>query len=334
MPTFSIIVPIYNVEKFLGQCIESILDQSFPDYEVILVDDGSPDNCAKICDFYSGKDSRIHVIHKPNGGLVSARKTGLQRAVGKYIICVDGDDYIHKDLLLHINEKIDEFSEPDILSYSYQNVSYNGKKENVVSSKAPVGYYSNETLKSLHSNLLYDINAKEFNSGCIIYSIWSKAIKKDLAQKYQMNVDESITNGEDVAVVIPAIIECSSLYIMDYIGYFYRGTPQSMVHSFKESELDSYIRVLKLLEQTTINEENLIAYGYRVFQAHLIKGARSIKKLPDYVSYCNRVKQGEWVWIVDSYQQPKLRLRNKIGVYFIKKNMWTAVWYLYSRIRR
>ena len=95
MAEISIIVPVYNVEKYLENCIESILNQTFKDFELILVDDGSTDNSGKICDIYKKKDSRIKVIHKNNGGLSSARNAGLDIACGKYVGFVDSDDYIH-----------------------------------------------------------------------------------------------------------------------------------------------------------------------------------------------------------------------------------------------
>ncbi|MBE6677745.1 MAG: glycosyltransferase family 2 protein [Ruminococcaceae bacterium] len=93
-PEISIIVPIYKVESFLSRCIDSILNQTFTDFELILVDDGSPDNCGKICDDYAQKDKRIKVIHKENGGVSSARNTGMEAANGKYIMFCDGDDYV------------------------------------------------------------------------------------------------------------------------------------------------------------------------------------------------------------------------------------------------
>ena len=92
-PKVSILVPIYNVEKYLPRCIESVLSQDFRDYELILVDDGSPDQCPQICDEYAKKDSRIKVVHKQNGGLVSARLAGFMEARGEYLVFLDSDDY-------------------------------------------------------------------------------------------------------------------------------------------------------------------------------------------------------------------------------------------------
>ena len=99
MPKISVIVPIYKVEKYLNRCIDSILNQTFTDFECILVDDGSPDNCGKICDEYAKKDKRVKVIHKPNGGLSDARNAGIDVAQGECLSFIDSDDWIHPQML-------------------------------------------------------------------------------------------------------------------------------------------------------------------------------------------------------------------------------------------
>lgn len=125
MAGLSIIVPIYNVEEYLSKCIESILNQSYKDFELILVDDGSPDNSAAICDEYAKKDDRIIVIHKPNGGVSSARNAGLNRAKGKYIGFVDPDDYIEEKMYeLMIKELESTQANLAICGYDYVNENY------------------------------------------------------------------------------------------------------------------------------------------------------------------------------------------------------------------
>lgn len=107
-PKISILVPIYNVEKYLPRCIESILSQDFRDYELILVDDGSPDGCPQICDEYAMKDKRIKVVHKKNGGLVSARLAGFKEARGEYLMFLDSDDYLYPYAISILYNKICE----------------------------------------------------------------------------------------------------------------------------------------------------------------------------------------------------------------------------------
>ena len=100
MPKLSIIVPVYNVEQYIHKCVDSILNQNFEDFELLLVDDGSPDNCGKICDEYAQKDERVRVIHKENGGVSSARNLGVDEAKGEYISFVDPDDWVDENIYI------------------------------------------------------------------------------------------------------------------------------------------------------------------------------------------------------------------------------------------
>ena len=107
-PLVSIIVPCYKVEQYLPVCIESVLGQTYDNWELILVDDGSPDRSGEICDQYAAKDKRINVIHKPNGGLSSARNAGLDMMNGEYVTFLDSDDFWHKDYLRVMMKHIDD----------------------------------------------------------------------------------------------------------------------------------------------------------------------------------------------------------------------------------
>ena len=116
--SISIIVPVYNVEPYLERCVRSILAQSHTDWELLLVDDGSPDHCPEICDSYAAKDKRIKVIHKTNGGLSDARNHGLEIAPGDYVLFVDSDDYIHPEML-RVMSQLGEREDADIVQCSY-----------------------------------------------------------------------------------------------------------------------------------------------------------------------------------------------------------------------
>ena len=118
VPKVSIIVPVYKVEKYLRKCIDSIINQTLKDIEIILVDDGSPDNCGKICDEYAAKDTRIKVIHKENGGLSSARNAGMEVAEGEYIGFVDSDDWIESDMYMTLWQKAKDIN-ADLVNSDY-----------------------------------------------------------------------------------------------------------------------------------------------------------------------------------------------------------------------
>ena len=115
----SVVVPIYNVKDYIDKCIQGILASSYTNIEVILVDDGSTDGSADICDRYAQNDLRTKVIHKKNGGLVSARKAGVAIATGKYVTFVDGDDYIDTELYRNVFNRLDNDDEIDMVAFSY-----------------------------------------------------------------------------------------------------------------------------------------------------------------------------------------------------------------------
>ena len=175
----SVIVPIYNVENYLVRCIESIINQTYSNLEIILVDDGSPDKCSIICDEYAKKDSRIKVIHKKNGGLSDARNAGLDIATGEYIGFVDSDDYIDKNMYKEmINELIEKNA--DIVSCAINNI-YSDRTE-IINIDEEI-YDAELALKNL-------ILGKNINQ-----TVWNKLYKKEvigniLFEKGKINEDE------------------------------------------------------------------------------------------------------------------------------------------------
>ena len=142
MKKLSVIVPIYNVEQYLKKCLNSIVNQTYKDLEIILVDDGSPDGCPQLCDEYASLDNRIKVIHKKNGGLSSARNAGLDIATGDYVTFVDSDDYLETDIYEKVINIFEDHS-ADIVSMRTQLVDqkYNVIKSDVVE-ESMVGIHS------------------------------------------------------------------------------------------------------------------------------------------------------------------------------------------------
>ena len=172
MPSISIIVPVYRAEKVLHYCIDSILNQKFTDFELILVDDGSPDNSGNICDEYAEKDKRVKVIHKQNGGVSSARNAGIEVAQGEYICFVDSDDYLEKDYLEILIETKKKFPDYDSVWCGFQTVEdYNGKNNKVVIAENNTKFscYSLEDIMLLHEKWLEASPCnKLFDKGIII----------------------------------------------------------------------------------------------------------------------------------------------------------------------
>lgn len=236
-PLISVIVPIYSIERYLGICVESIIKQTYKNLEIILVDDGSPDRCPDLCDLYAQKDQRIKVIHKANGGLVSARKAGLKIATGEYATYVDGDDWIAPN---YFEELIKASNGADVVIAGFSRVLF--ETLTPIVNNIESGVYEGKELEKVYSNML---SCDDFYKLGITTYVWNKLFKRELLLKYQLMVDDGITIGEDAAVVYPLLIECEKVVITDNVDYHYRQREDSML---KKSKLfNEEIKGLKLL---------------------------------------------------------------------------------------
>lgn len=219
----SIIVPIYNVSSYLNQCIDSIINQTFKNLEIILVDDGSTDNSGVICDRYAEIDPRIKVIHKENGGLVSARKAGLQCAGGEYAAFVDGDDWIDFDMYENLVKEMEDSKADIITSAAYKEFK---DSTSVLTDTLPPGIYTNETPKLCKNMIFY----KSMADNGIIPGIWSKVYKLNLLKEYYLCMDDNICFGEDAACVYTCIPFSNRVQITHRPFYHYRFRSDSIVH--------------------------------------------------------------------------------------------------------
>ena len=240
MATVSIIVPIYNVETELRKCVSSILAQTYKDIEIILVDDGSPDNCGAICDEYASKDNRIVVIHKENGGLVNARKSGLEKSTGRFISYVDGDDWIEEDFIQELVDCQQKYN-VDIVAagFSKDIGDISDEHANVI----PSGFYDKQRMiTEIYPRM---ICAGEYFYFGICSYVWNKLFKKELLYECQMAVDPRISVGEDSCVVFPVLLKSKSLYISESANYHYYQKAFSMLKSMdsleKEKEKISWL---------------------------------------------------------------------------------------------
>lgn len=247
----SVIVPIFGIERYVGQCIESILNQTYRNLEIILVDDGSTDRCPEICDLYAGKDDRIKVIHKENGGLVSARKAGVEAANGDFVGYVDGDDWIEPTYYENmLNEILDANADMAVAGFSRDLFDNATKIYNNINS----GTYEGKSLQFLKKNMM---SYGAFYKNGISTYVWNKLFKRDIIKKYQVLVDNAITIGEDAAVVYPLITECERIVVSDNTDYHYRQREDSMLKKSKPfSEEKCGLRILyKYLTNYFLNDD-------------------------------------------------------------------------------
>ncbi len=200
----SVIVPVYNVEKYLDNCVQSILRQSYTNLEIILIDDGSTDKSSQLCDEYSQKDKRIKVIHKKNGGQSDARNVGITVATGKYIAFVDSDDYIDEQFLEQLYLAIKK-NKSDISMCKYKKTYKLNEKNKKIYNKCII-YSPEEALREL---LLFQ-NADNY--------IWNKLYKKELFFKLSFKVGKKM---EDLGIIYLIFSKAKKIVSIDYEGYFY-----------------------------------------------------------------------------------------------------------------
>lgn len=205
-PKISVIVPVYNVEKYLCRCIDSILSQSFKDFELLLVDDGSTDRSGAICDEYVKKDLRVRVFHKENGGVSSARQFGIEKSVGEYSIHVDSDDWIEKDMFNDMySEALSTGS--DIVTADY--------------------YDGNQYKKELYPHTV-ELAVKEMLSGKIRGVMWNKFVRHSLYADCNIKFPVGINFCEDVYVCVNLFLQTNKIKHIDRAYYHYLDNPNSI----------------------------------------------------------------------------------------------------------
>ena len=221
----SIIVAIYNVEKYLDKCIQSIISQHYKDIEVILVDDGSPDSSPSICDDWAKKDKRIKVIHKKNGGVSSARNAGIEKAKGKYITFVDGDDFISTSFS-NVVDKIQD--------YSYVCCSYNS----IVGNNSHVVMPIADSEGDLKNNLIVG----KITSG-MYNSIWNKFYDRNIIITNNIRFDESLVIAEDLKFNLDYFAIVKDLRFINIPYYNYVENPNSAMHTVSYSKISNCLTV-------------------------------------------------------------------------------------------
>lgn len=225
---FSIIVPVYNTENYLRKCLESLSNQKYSDFEVILVDDGSTDESGIICDEYSEKYGYITTVHKQNAGVIEARNTGLKMAKGDYIGFLDSDDWVKEEYLFKINQAIEKYN-PEIVCFESEKVT----AKDIMEMPIPFsGYYDKAQLKdTVYPIMLYNPE-KPFHTFGIIPAMWSKFFKRTLLNSTP-TIDNRIFWGEDGLFTYTAFLNAESAYFLNERLYCWRYRTGSACHSYK-----------------------------------------------------------------------------------------------------
>lgn len=226
---FSIIIPVYKVEKYLPQCVDSVLNQTYKDFELILVDDGSPDSCPAICDDYARSDNRIKVIHKPNGGLSDARNAGLEIASGDYILFLDSDDWwVNNRSLEKISEVIDK-NNSEIIVFGIEKFNTSSKE-----------YFDIRT-----PSLSGELSTRDsVTSGIYVACACDKVVKRTIIETSGLRFRKGQLS-EDIEWCIHLLHGCRKITVLPELVYAYRQNDQSISHNVKRKNIEDILSVIK-----------------------------------------------------------------------------------------
>lgn len=253
-PQVSIIVPVYNSARYLDACINSVVNQTFTDWELLLIDDGSTDSSAKICSNWKDRDSRVKCIQKPNGGVSSARNMGLAHAIGKYIMFVDSDDCCANRIL-------------EILHHSIQN-EHDIVACRVTGFKGEVPAIPLVDTVSEQINTIDNLYIKYGEAG-LLHPPVAKLYKTDIIRKYNIRFDETLSLGEDLCFNLDYLDHVSSGSLIDSPLYLYRDTTGSLSKRIKDDYAD--IQMYLLDRKFRFIDEHNIQFDYRPMAPGIVR---------------------------------------------------------------
>lgn len=273
----SVIVPVFNAEKYLHKCIDSILAQTHTDFELLLINDGSKDNSGAICDEYAAKDNRIRVFHKENAGVSKARNLGLDNAKGEWITFVDSDDWVHEDfikkrLALALNENAD---------IAYCDVEYVYRTHNVYCKTA-------EQVEGKASTVNSWILSRTTYSPIIL-------VRKSLFDKYGLRYIEGLRFGEDFNFIIKLVMYANKVsHIKDTLYYYNKqneGSAMTKLHLYRDDLQFVYTDLIEYFKKEGIYNQCIEMISWCILEYKLVcivKGEHTFKELRDFIPESHR----------------------------------------------
>ncbi len=334
MDKVSVIVPVYNVqEQYLKTCIESLISQTYNDLEIILVDDGSPDNCGDICEKYALQDKRIKVIHQINQGVSGARNRGIKEATGRWIAFVDSDDWIEPDMFQKAIEVVEKENVDLVVWNLYKNTQEEEKIQD--SYKKDLIIRDVDKLEELNLSLLRTIPMRKdeiwiptMNSYCVCH-----LYKLNIIRENDLFFDHEIKQGEDRLFNYMYHMHIETLAYLNFPGYHYRLHSQSATHKFFEKNIENS----NLVNKRYYEVENKIKRDIRYTNAYNIRVAHvalmMIRKYyihPDNHEKCNKVISFKKFVEEEPYKEciKKLDL-SEMELSIVKIKLWMLKYHFY-----
>lgn len=304
----SVIIPVYNTEKYLSECVESVLAQTYKNMEILLIDDGAKDMSPKICDEYAQKDSRIKVIHKKNGGLSDARNTGIEVCSGDYVMFLDSDDYWDDHQLMEKLIAQMQRKPVDILNFRYK--KYMEEEKVYVSCL--------ESFEHMEGNTKEDILEQMLDHGLYISSACNKMLNAEFLKKNQLYFKKGITS-EDIDWCARILILCGSLGYVNEEAYVYRQREHSISHSLTykniydlSNNIKECVRLGKNLSKNSrfyglYHDFTAYQYGTLLLSNNLVDDKRVRDIMKDMKQY---------QWLLKYHRNKKIKLQYYVHFIF------------------
>ena len=339
-PEVSIIIPVYNVEKYIHQCMKSILAQKDVDFEIIAVDDGSPDNCPAILDEYAKKDPRIHVIHQENGGVSRARNKGLESAGGKWCYFVDSDDWLVKDGLSKALKFADE-SGADVVFVDCRECYASGNKKRIRLFSQPFNTADPQTIEDIQASILCHKMSPYFSPGAdnAYPAPWSKLVRTALIRDNNIQFDPYVGGVYDDGLFTLEILEAAGrvAYNADCL-YNYRILDTSIVHANSKGKIEKFekncARVDDFLGRYGKARKFTDAeYARRIaYLSSMLATSFSAKGMMDRKEYLSILGRSPWKEAIEGVDPGLLEGKHKF-TYLCLKSKSTAGLKIYGRLK-
>ena len=326
----TIVLPIYNVEKYLDRCIKSIINQSYQNLEIILVDDGSPDGCPKLCDQWGKKDKRIKVVHKKNAGLGMARNTGIDNATGDYICFFDSDDFIDLNTIQDVLGVVEK-TKADIVSFGYFDYSMGSIVETHIPCDNILFYTGDEVVSEFLPDAL---KRKKLNFNL---SAWTSLYSMDLIKKSKWKfASEREIISEDVYSLLELYKYVNSIAIIPKAYYYYCNNEISLTRVFRKDRFSFihkfYVESLKLIKENgyPVSVKKAMAYPYvaNVIGAMKLLNKSNLSSKEKYLQMKYLLKDKVFRQALDDIDMTEESFNREILIYMMKLRLANACLFL------
>lgn len=316
----SVIIPVYNVEKYISRCIESLLEQTYEDFEVLLIDDGSTDNSGPMCDEYAEKDQRIKVFHNENVGFGLVRNYGLKKATGTYISFVDSDDTVAPKFLENLIREMEE-SRADVVLSGFKKVD---EKDQLIETQAHEEFLSHSPLEDVGLRMVGSLPGK---GNAIFPVVWGGLYSSDILKENELSfLSEREFVAEDLLFNLKYLSLCRTVKLLPYSDYNYRIRNNSVTRKFNFSILENQKKALESLEEewthqfsSTANLSLRISKNYLITVRSCLRGALKQNELKKEFKSIREITNFEKTReVVSNYPVSSLEFKQKMFIQLLR----------------